>query len=340
MSELERRYHRLLRAYPAEYRRARGAEIVGTYLDLAGPERRWPSPGDAADLLRGGLRQRLRAAGAADLIPGVRLAAVLAFLTATALAAVWSVLELHPPRTEWGVPNAGPFVSLGIGAWAAWLLAAVVHAVAPGRWTRRAVALALLFTVAVVPVAALAGLPRPPLLVLLPQVGLGLVTLGLPARLPARLRAAPLLAVGAAGLAGVNLLPRNDIVSHYGSYYYGWTAEQILPGTAVVLLVVVLLLGTGLALRADQRGGWALLVLLTPVGLLSLHILAGMADGLLNGAPRPGWSALAATAVVVGLAGPALLPLTIALRKRGRGAVPAGTGDRCPTCGRTAERVA
>ncbi|MER7419150.1 hypothetical protein ABT346_20605 [Micromonospora peucetia] len=328
MNELERRYHRLLRAYPAEYRRARGAEIVDTYLDLAGPGRRWPSQADAADLLRGGLRQRLRAAGAADLIPGVRLAAVLAFLTATALAAVWSVLELHPPPAKWGVPSAGPFVSLGIGVWAAWLLAAVVYAAAPGRWTRRAVALALLLTVAVVPVAALAGLPHPPLLVLLPQVGLGLVALGLPERLPARLRATPLLAVGAAGLAGVNLLPRNDIIS-----YYGWTAEQILPGAAVVLLVVVLLLGAGLALRADQRGGWALLVLLTPVGLLSLHILAGSADGLLNGAPRPGWSALAATAVVVGVAGPAMLPLAIALRRRMRRPAPAEPANRCPTCG-------
>lgn len=37
MNDLERRYLRLLRAYPADYRRARGAEIVGTYLDLATP---------------------------------------------------------------------------------------------------------------------------------------------------------------------------------------------------------------------------------------------------------------------------------------------------------------
>ncbi|MEU9510974.1 hypothetical protein AB0D32_32385 [Micromonospora sp. NPDC048170] len=328
MSGLERRYHRLLRAYPAEYRRARGAEIVGTYLDLAGPGRRWPSPADAADLLRGGLRQRLRAAGAADLIPGVRLAAVLAFLTATALAAVWSTLEMHPPPAKW-VPGAGPFVSLGIGVWAAWLLAAVVHAAGPGRWTRRAVAFALLLTVAVVPVAALSGLPRPPLSVLLPQLGLGLVALGLPERLPAPLRAAPLLAVGVAGLAGVNLLFRHD---SYGSYY-GWTASQVLPGAAVVLLVVALLIGTGLALRADHRGGWALLVLLTPVGLLFLHPLAGAIDGNMRGAPNPGWSALAASAVVVGLAGPALLPLAITLRKRLRRPAPAEPASRCPTCG-------
>ncbi|MFG3420480.1 hypothetical protein [Micromonospora sp. NPDC048063] len=335
MTDLERRYLRLLLAYPADYRRARGAEIVGTYLDLAGPERRWPSPADAADLLRGGLRQRLRAAGAADLIPGVRLAAVLAFLTATALAAAWSVLELHPPPARWGVPSAGPFVSLGIGVWAAWLLAAAVHAVAPGRWTRRAVALALLLTAAVVPVAALAGLPRPPLYVLLPQVGLGLLALGLPERLPVAVRAMPLLAVVAAGVAQVNLLPRNDLFVNT----YGWTASRILPGAAVVLLVVVLLLGTGLALRADPRGGWALLTLLTPLGLLSLHTLAGIVDGLLNGAPEPDWSALAATAVVVGLAGPVLLPLAIALRQRVRRPGPVGSGDRCPTCGHTAERM-
>ncbi|MFG3712184.1 hypothetical protein [Micromonospora sp. NPDC047730] len=335
MTDLERRYLRLLLAYPADYRRARGAEIVGTYLDLAGPERRWPSPADAADLLRGGLRQRLRAAGAADLIPGVRLAAVLAFLTATALAAAWSVLELHPPPAQWGVPSAGPFVSLGIGVWAAWLLAAAVHAVAPGRWTRRAVALALLLTAAVVPVAALAGLPRPPLYVLLPQVGLGLLALGLPERLSVAVQAMPLLAVVASGVAQVNLLPRNDFFVSY----YGWTASQILPGAAVALLATVLLLGTGLALRADHRGGWALLVLLTPVGLLSLHTLAGVVDGLLHGAPQPGWSALAATAVVIGLAGPALLPLTIALRKRVRAPRPVGIDTRCPTCGRSAERV-
>ncbi|MEH1098817.1 hypothetical protein [Micromonospora sp. CPCC 205561] len=334
MIDLERRYHRLLRAYPAEYRRARGAEIVGTYLDLAAPGRRWPSPADAADLLRGGLRQRLRAAGAADLIPGVRLAAVLAFLTATALAGAWSGLELHPPLPQWGVPHAGPFVSIGIGVWAAWLLAAGVHAAAPGRWTRRAVALALLLTVAVVPVAALAGLPRPPLFVLLPQVGLGLVALGLPERPPVPVRAAPLLAVAATGVAGGSLLPRYEYLS-----YHGWTASGILPGAAVTLLVVVLLLGTGLALRADHRGGWALLVLLTPVGLLFLHPLAGAVDGNMRGAPQPGWDALAATAVAVALLGPALLPLAIALRGRVRRPGPGAPGARCPTCGHTAARV-
>ncbi|MGC4764365.1 hypothetical protein ACLQ20_16045 [Micromonospora sp. DT46] len=335
MSGLERRYHRLLRAYPAEYRRARGAEIVGTYLDLSGPGRRWPSPADAADLVRGGLRQRLRAAGAAGLIPGVRLAAVLAFLTATALAGTWSVLELRPPPAEWGTPTAGPFVSIGVAVWLGWLLAAVAHAAAPARWARRVIAVAVLLTLAVMPAAALADLPRPPLLVLVPQLGLGLVALALPDRLPAPVRSLPLLAAGAAALAQTNLQPPVDFVATS----YQWVGSQVLPWTAAAMLAVVSLLGTWWAARADPRGGWALLVLLTPLGLLSLHILAGAADGLLHGAPRPGWAALAATAVVVALVGPALLPLAIALRGRARGAGPLGADARCPTCGHTAERV-
>ncbi|MEU4427969.1 hypothetical protein AB0F81_45725, partial [Actinoplanes sp. NPDC024001] len=61
MSDLERRYRRLVRIfYPAGYRAERGTEIVGTYLALASPDRRWPSAADAGDLAAGGLRQRLR----------------------------------------------------------------------------------------------------------------------------------------------------------------------------------------------------------------------------------------------------------------------------------------
>ncbi|SIQ45047.1 hypothetical protein [Micromonospora avicenniae] len=312
MTDLERRYLRLLLAYPTGYRRSRGAEIVGTYLDLAAPGRRWPSLADAADLLRGGLRQRLRAAGAPDLIPGVRLAAVLAFLTATTFAAAWSVLELRPPPAVFGVPSAGPFVSLGIGAWIAWLLAAVVYALAPGRWARRAVALALLLTLGLVPAAPLVGLPRPPLFVLLPQVALGLVALGLPDALPAPLRAAPLVAVGVVALAGTNVHLLSPAV--FGGSYYVTSAVPVLPGAAVALLAVAVLLAAGLALRADSRGVWAALILLTPIGLLALQPLAGAIDGV--GHTVAVWSELAATAVVIGVVGPALLPLALALRRR------------------------
>lgn len=66
MSDPERRYRWLLHTYPAVYHQTRGAEIAGAYLDLAGPDRRWQSPADVADVLAGGARERLQAAGATD----------------------------------------------------------------------------------------------------------------------------------------------------------------------------------------------------------------------------------------------------------------------------------
>lgn len=309
MTELERRYLRLLAAYPADYRRARGAEIVGTYLDLAAPDQRRPTLADAADLVRGGLRQRLRAAGVTHLIPGVRLAALLALVAATALAGMWTVLELRPALPGFGEPSAGPFVSLGIVAWVGWLLAAAARALTPGRWHRRAVALAVLLTVALVPTAALTGLPRPPLFVLLPQVGLGVVALGASHEQSVSLRVAPLLA--AIGGVAAASPPSNG----FSWTYRASTAEWVLHNTAVAVLAVAVLLAVGLAVRRDHRGGWALLILLTPVGLLALHPLAGAADGVPD-AFAPNWTALAATAAVVVLLGAALLPVALAVRAR------------------------
>ncbi|GGO16724.1 hypothetical protein [Micromonospora parathelypteridis] len=324
MNDLERRYLRLLRAYPADYRRARGAEIVGTYLDLAGPGRRWPSPADAADLLRGGLRQRLRAAGVTDLIPGVRLAALLAMVTASALAGVWGVAELHPPPVEWGVPHLGPFVSLGVVAWAAWLLTAVVIAVAPIRIARLTIVLALLLTLALPPVAAALDAPRPPLLMLLPQAALGLLGLALPDRPSRAIRLAPLLSALLAAATTEFLVGLETVGT-----YYGTTPTIFLPTVGGLLLVVAALLAMGLALGGDARGGWALVTLLTPAGFLAVPALAGGIGGI-QGAVT--FTQLAGSAVAVALAGPAVLLLTILARTR-RNPATQHTGKACPTCG-------
>ncbi|WBB54317.1 hypothetical protein [Verrucosispora sp. WMMD573] len=319
MSKLERRYRHLLRAYPPDYRHDRGDEIVGTYLDLAEPRRRWPSLADAADLVRGGLRQRLRAAGATDLIPGVRLAALLALTTAAFLAGFWTIVEQSPPPAEAGVPVLDPFVSTGIVAWLAWLVAAVLVLVAPGRPTWVAIAVAVVATVAVLLASPLAGLPRPPLLVLVPQAALGVLALAVDGHLPLPARALPIVAAAGGYVFG------------HGFYWdaYRWSAEQLLPATGAVLLGVAVLLAVGLAMRRDWRGGWAVVALLTPVGLLSVHILAGAVDGL-GGAPRPTYPTLVGAALTVGLLGPALLPAAVALRRRiGR----SNPGEPCPTCG-------
>lgn len=134
MSDLERRYARWTALfYPADYRRERGSELLDTYLALAAPDRRRPSAADVADLAAGGLRQHLRIAQ--GLGPGFRLAGLLALMTATAFATGWTILEVLAPPPTWTSP-VRPFPTLGVAAWAAWLLAAVVYLAAPGRWFR------------------------------------------------------------------------------------------------------------------------------------------------------------------------------------------------------------
>ncbi|MDT0528609.1 hypothetical protein RM555_06325 [Micromonospora sp. DSM 115977] len=331
MRDLERRYRQLLRAYPAAYRQARGGEIVGTYLDLAAPDRRWPSILDVGDVLVGGGRERLRAAGAADLIPGVRLAAVLSHLTATALAGFWAAAEVVTTPGMWGSPAFGPFATTGIVVWACWLLAAVVHVLGPVRWARAAIGLALMSTVAVVPVAALFGLPRPYLFVLLPQAALGVLALALPSHTVLRHRLAPLPVALGAALVAVGVLAGK------GAWFYRFSyGGAFLPETGAVLLLAAMLAAAVLSLRGDARGIWALLVLLTPVGLLALGPLTENVAPVV-GAGHADFRVGAGTAVAVLIAGVAALTGALAVRARSGAtadtpAVP--VRERCPACGR------
>ncbi|MET7751910.1 hypothetical protein [Micromonospora sp. NPDC005367] len=326
MSDLERRYLRLLRAYPADYRRSRGAEIVGTYLDLAGQGQRWPSPADAADLLRGGLRQRLRAAGAADLIPGVRLAALFAFPAATAVAGTWATAETAAPTVDWVA--FGPFATVGVACWIAWLLAATVAAVAPVRWARVAVGLALAVTVAVVPVGAIADLPRPPLFVLLPQMVLGLLALALPPDGGWWLRLPP-LAVAAAAVAAT--------AHELGDWSYRWGD----PGTALTtsapaVLVVAMLVAVALVLGGDRRGLWSMLLLIAPVGLLALRPLDFLTGKVLGWNPQDSVTFAVTAGWVVALNLTVLWLALAAGRKRAyRPTIALPAPHTCPTCGGT-----
>jgi len=55
---LQRRYQRLLLAYPRAYRHRRGDELLGTLMELSRPDQRWPAPRQAGALLLAGLRVR------------------------------------------------------------------------------------------------------------------------------------------------------------------------------------------------------------------------------------------------------------------------------------------
>lgn len=63
---LERRYRRLLLAYPPAWRAAHGEELLGTVLEAAAPGQRLPAAREATGLLLGGLRTRARQAATAS----------------------------------------------------------------------------------------------------------------------------------------------------------------------------------------------------------------------------------------------------------------------------------
>jgi hypothetical protein len=329
VTDLERRYARWTALfYPANYRRERGSELVDTYLSLVAPGRKRPSVGDVVDLAAGGLRQHARMAE--GLGPGFRLAGLLALMTATAFATGWAIFEVlapTPPRSS----QVGPFLSLAIAAWAAWLLAAVVHVAASGRWLRWAVGLAVLVTAGVLPTAALTGLPRPPASVLLPQIVLGVVALGAAGRHPWWVRLMPIAVAAAILPVAIGTAPGLDFFSGYHNL-----AARALPAAAVTLLIGALLLALGLAARRDYRGAWAMLILLTPIGMLAVNPLGAVLDDSGPGRPViPAWSSMVVASVLVAVMGPMLVPLALAARawlSRGRCSPGADLG-RCPTCG-------
>ncbi|WP_432990902.1 hypothetical protein [Dactylosporangium sp. CA-233914] len=327
MTDLERRYARWTALfYPADYRRERGSELVDTYLSLAAPDRKRPSAADVVDLAVGGLRQHLRIAQ--GLGPGFRLAGVLALATLAAFATGWAIFEAVVPWAPW-FRQRGPFLSLGVPVWAAWLLAVVVHVVAPGRWFRWAVGLAVLVTAGV---AMLTETYRPPLFVLLPQLVLGIVALGAAGPQSWWVRLIPLAAAAASVPVAASAAPR---FVFSGDYYYE-AAATALPAAAVTLLIGGTLLALGLAARHDYRGVWALLILLTPIGMLALNPLGAMLDDAGPGRPViPAWSSMVAASVLVLTVGLVSMPLALAARGRlPSGGRPVRTdAGRCPTCG-------
>jgi len=90
-------------AYPDEYRRERGAEIVGTLLDEAVHGQEWPGARQIAALAAGGLQTRARLAAATPrrmLADGLRLGAVMYFVLLCA-----STIELSLRHTVFGTPS-------------------------------------------------------------------------------------------------------------------------------------------------------------------------------------------------------------------------------------------
>lgn len=80
-AQLERRFRRLLRVYPAWYRRARGEEMLTTLMDVARGRDR-PTAGERLDVVFGGVRKYLSTGSAPAAVAGVFVALFAATLGA------------------------------------------------------------------------------------------------------------------------------------------------------------------------------------------------------------------------------------------------------------------
>jgi hypothetical protein len=327
---LERRYRKLLRAYPVGYRAQREEEILGTYLELASQDRRWPTARDAADVLAGSLRERLRANGTLGVIPGLRVAATVALSVVAGLSAWWLLTMRVPAMRVPAIPASlaaalsrehvqipelaprlGPFATLGVVPDAAWILTALVAACTAGRLARVLIACSLVLTVAVVPVGAVTAYVAPPLPLLIPQFSLGVLALALPSGRPPWVRAAP-LAIAVAAAAAAGLLPQRT----------AWVADLsagLLQPLAFVLVAGTFLGGLAYRLRRDSTGLWAALLLLTPATLVYMlpHDYSSGGYQL--------WQVTTRAAVVTLLGG---LLVALAVKLAGRRAP-----GSCPACG-------
>lgn len=304
-SELEQRYHRLLRFYPPSYRDRRGEEMVGTLVESAAPGQTRPSRADRADLIAGAVREWLGIHAVRGLAPGLRVVAPIMLV----LAAGYALSGWFLPGND-GV--AGQRDTFAVVVSALWALAVLIRSVVP-RAGLAALALAWLVTVAAGIAIAVAGRSTmadggairgfPDSLTL--EVGAGLVALIAVATVAGRPstveRVVTPLAV--AGLVSAAVLDRAN--EHWatrpGWTYLLWT-----------LPVIALLVGLVVRVRTGSTSWlWAaaLLLPLLPYGLMVAYVDALTTYPLLYfvlgpAAPVPTLTTmLVAGTVVAGLVG-------------------------------------
>jgi hypothetical protein len=130
MTALERRTRLLLRVYPADYRRERGEEMIGTLLETTPDGRAWPRLRDVRALTAGGLKARAaqnrRLSTAANLRVAVMagVSFYLATLAGEYLASFASAFGPQRPSVSgwsvWPAALAGLFVAATVVlAWTA-----------------------------------------------------------------------------------------------------------------------------------------------------------------------------------------------------------------------------
>jgi hypothetical protein len=278
VTRLERRARMLLRAYPADYRRDRAEEVIGTLLEATPAGRSFPSARDARALIAGGVRARAARNRRLSTTANLRLALLLGlsiFLPFT-VNGFLAGLEVGYSGFHW-LPIAAGLLSVA-AALAPWL-------------GRRTVTTAIVLPAAAVLAYQIHGesfrLPfqeRPELeawiaVMLVAMVALAALSGG-PGRLPRSWLCLPCVPLAALAVGG--LLRSSGEYSSIANYFheYVFTTEDI-PEYAILLLAAVV----ACWLVTDARPAFGLVVaalltfLLWDLDVLTLNPLAQISTG-------------------------------------------------------------
>lgn len=273
-AQLERRYRRLLRAYPRKWRQHREEEALSVLMEQATADRRstigW---GAALDLAGHGLEARLDSALAWLPWRLREQVAMAALVTAAGLSLLMLVGEVigaryRPPVEE--LQNysryfiSGPFLTIGVGMYFGFLTAALLCVLRRAGLSRLLLLVTTGYAAWMYPQIGFGGYPAPRLLVLVLFVLLGI-------------------------LASLSTI-RTTGASRRGMIRYGAVLVAVV---AVAVLLSKSVLGWSLG-TITTSGNVALAVLATVLPVASALALAYAA---LVAIRHPGW--LAATAVTV-----------------------------------------
>ncbi|WIM96703.1 hypothetical protein ACTOB_000163 [Actinoplanes oblitus] len=292
MSDLSTAYRRLMFAYPGRYRRERGDELVDLYLEMAGNRSR-PRPSDAVDLIRGGLRERLRAAGLSGVADGLPAAAVIALAALGAISVYYlatvEIQHLWPSSVDLPV---GPFRTPAALAYLGCLVSVLAFAARPGRFARIAGVVAVLLVTGVLLTRAAIGMPvvAMPAYLLIPLFALSALALAAPRSPSWPVRLLPLGVTVAAVLAAGAHLPAPILggsepvgsIWETSTWGYHLCCGYLTPTTYVLHLTAMAVLAAGVAvalgdaINGRARGAWTLLILLTPITLMETMRLYGV----------------------------------------------------------------
>lgn len=123
---LERRYRRLLRFYPALYRRERSDEIVDTLIQASAPDQRRPGVRDTCALITGGLRARAGVDRRDSIAVTARVSVRLGLLLFLADVAAYNLVNSYVSIADWVQYRSGQgLMPSERGSLAVGLLAAV-----------------------------------------------------------------------------------------------------------------------------------------------------------------------------------------------------------------------